>query len=80
VHTAREVYSKLYKVSITELSWLNFTLWANFLVLSDELETSMRLLGVTNLDQLRPHMVNTKSLDMILMDELPELNLSKARL
>ncbi|OCK84663.1 mitochondrial cytochrome-like protein b2, partial [Lepidopterella palustris CBS 459.81] len=32
-------------------------------MLSDELETTMRLLGVTSLDQLQPHMVNTRDLD-----------------
>ena len=46
------------------------------IVLSDELETSMRLLGVTSLDELRPHMVNTRELDPTIMTELPNFGLS----
>lgn len=47
-----------------------------YLVLSDELETSMRLLGVTDVNQLRPHMVNTRELDSFIMSEIPDLDSS----
>lgn len=43
--------------------------------MSDELQTCMRLLGVTTLDELRPHMVNTRELDMTIMRDLPEFRL-----
>ena len=38
------------------------------LVLSEEIETTMRLIGVTSLDQLSPKYVNTKRLEMELPD------------
>lgn len=50
------------------------------IVLSEELETSMRLLGVTNLDQLRPEMVNTRDLDTSIMESVPGIKGSKSRL
>ena len=37
-------------------------------VLSEEIETTMRLIGVTSLDQLSPKYVNTKRLEMELPD------------
>lgn len=37
----------------------------------DEIETTMRLLGVTKLDQLGPHLLNTKALDTQIMDHIP---------
>jgi L-lactate dehydrogenase (cytochrome) len=39
-------------------------------VLSEEIETTMRLIGVTSLDQLGPNYVNTKQLDVELPDEI----------
>jgi L-lactate dehydrogenase (cytochrome) len=38
----------------------------------DEIQTTMRLLGVTRLDQLGPHLLNTKALDSQIMDHLPK--------
>lgn len=49
-------------------------------MISEELETSMRLLGVTSLDQLRPHMINTRDLDPTIMTDLPYFRPSKPRL
>ncbi|KAF2494369.1 putative cytochrome B2 [Lophium mytilinum] len=49
-------------------------------MISDELETTMRLLGVTDLSQLRPHMVNTRELDSLIMTELPDFDAGKAKL
>lgn len=43
------------------------------LVLSDEIETTMRLIGATSIDQLNPAMVNTKRLELELVDKLDEL-------
>jgi L-lactate dehydrogenase (cytochrome) len=40
-------------------------------VLNDELETSMRLLGVTSIEELRPHMVNTEDLDNSIIRSIP---------
>lgn len=50
------------------------------IVLSDELETSMRLLGVTDVNSLRPHMVNTRELEALVMTDLPGMGNSRARL
>jgi hypothetical protein len=44
------------------------------LVLSDEIETTMRLIGVTNLDQLSPYYVNTKRLELEVPDEIDEVS------
>jgi isopentenyl diphosphate isomerase/L-lactate dehydrogenase-like FMN-dependent dehydrogenase len=49
-------------------------------VLSDELETAMRLLGVTSLDQLKPDMVNTRMLDPIIMTSLSSFQLNTSKL
>jgi len=49
-------------------------------MISDELETAMRLLGITSLDQLRPHMVNTRSLDAEIMLDLPDLHVKRSKL
>lgn len=43
-----------------------------YLVLKDELETSMRLTGITDLSQVSPRFVNTKDLDHLLMDTIHE--------
>jgi L-lactate dehydrogenase (cytochrome) len=40
------------------------------IVLRDEIETTMRLLGVTNVSQLGPHLLNTKALDGKIMTEI----------
>ncbi|KAK5073994.1 hypothetical protein LTR64_006865 [Lithohypha guttulata] len=42
-------------------------------LLSDEIETTMRLIGATSIDQLNPAMVNTKRLELELVDKLDEL-------
>ncbi|TVY52471.1 Cytochrome b2, mitochondrial [Lachnellula cervina] len=47
-------------------------------ILGDELQSCMRLLGVTSLAELRPHMVNTRELDMTIMATLPEFKFGKA--
>ena len=39
-------------------------------VLSEEIETTMRLIGITSLDQLTPNLVNTKRLELELPDEI----------
>lgn len=39
-------------------------------VLSDEIETTMRCMGVTTLEQLNPSYVNTKKLELELPDDL----------
>lgn len=39
-------------------------------VLSEEIETTMRNMGATSLDQLNPSFVNTKRLEMELPDDL----------
>lgn len=39
-------------------------------VLSEEIETTMRCMGVTSLDQLSPAFVNTKRLELELPDSL----------
>ncbi|KIM94674.1 hypothetical protein OIDMADRAFT_135397 [Oidiodendron maius Zn] len=49
-------------------------------ILSDELEISMRLLGVTSLDELRPHMVNKLDLDNSIMREIPGFKNSTSKL
>jgi L-lactate dehydrogenase (cytochrome) len=36
----------------------------------DEIQTTMRLLGVTRIDQLGPHLINSKALDPLLNDQL----------
>ncbi|OXC64351.1 hypothetical protein AYX13_06242 [Cryptococcus neoformans] len=38
-------------------------------IMRDEIETTMRLLGVTKLDQLGPHLLNTKALDPLVFDQ-----------
>ncbi|KAG8782575.1 hypothetical protein FRC12_020635 [Ceratobasidium sp. 428] len=45
-------------------------------IIRDEAETTMRLLGVTSLDQLGPHLLNTKALDPFISREIH----AKARL
>lgn len=40
------------------------------IVLSEEIETTMRNMGATSLDQLNPSFVNTKRLEMELPDDL----------
>lgn len=50
------------------------------LVLRDEIETTMRLLGVTSIEQLGPHLLNTKALDHLLADPPSVLTDLKARL
>jgi L-lactate dehydrogenase (cytochrome) len=40
----------------------------------------MRLLGVTSLSELRPHMVNTRELDALIMTDLPDFANGKSRL
>ena len=44
-------------------------------VLSEEIETTMRLMGVTSLEQLSPNYVNTKRLELELPDEIEEQTL-----
>ncbi|CAK9782748.1 L-lactate dehydrogenase [Cutaneotrichosporon oleaginosum] len=39
-------------------------------ILRDEIEVTMKLLGVTRLDQLGPHLLNTKALDPLVIDKL----------
>jgi hypothetical protein len=39
-------------------------------VLSEEIETTMRNMGATSLDQLNPSFVNTKRLELELPDDL----------
>lgn len=38
-------------------------------ILRDEVETTLRLLGVTKLSQLGPHLINTKAIDPLLADK-----------
>ena len=45
-------------------------------IIRDEVETTLKLLGVTSLDQLGPHLLNTKALDPLIDGRI----LSKARL
>ena len=40
----------------------------------------MRLLGVTDLGQLKPHMVNTCDLDALIMTDLPDFGHSVTKL
>ena len=51
----------------------NRTNWYQ-LVLRDEVETGMRLLGVTSLAQLRPGLINTQDIDHLLAHSLDEPN------
>jgi hypothetical protein len=44
-------------------------------VLSEEIETTMRNMGVTSLDQLNPSFVNTKRLELELPDQLEDMSL-----
>ncbi|BEJ12905.1 hypothetical protein CspHIS471_0300790 [Cutaneotrichosporon sp. HIS471] len=39
-------------------------------IMRDEIEVTMKLLGVTRLDQLGPHLLNTKALDHMVIDKL----------
>ncbi|RSH77748.1 uncharacterized protein EHS24_002806 [Apiotrichum porosum] len=39
-------------------------------IMRDEIEQTMRLVGVTKLDQLGPHLLNTRALDPLVMPEL----------
>ncbi|ORY30757.1 FMN-dependent dehydrogenase-domain-containing protein [Naematelia encephala] len=39
-------------------------------ILRDEIQTTMRLLGVTSIDQLGPHLLNTKAIEPLLADKL----------
>ncbi|BEI94335.1 uncharacterized protein CcaverHIS019_0607940 [Cutaneotrichosporon cavernicola] len=39
-------------------------------IMRDEIEVTMKLLGVTRLDQLGPHLLNTKVLDQMVIDKL----------
>lgn len=39
----------------------------SFLVLRDELETSMRLCGITDIDQAHPGLVNTQDIDLLVL-------------
>lgn len=50
-----------------------------FAVLSDEIETNMRLLGVNKLSDLSPHYVNTKELEHYLVGSIDGKE-TKARL
>jgi L-lactate dehydrogenase (cytochrome) len=50
--------------------WISGVTNHNRTVLSDEIETTMRLLGVNSLDQLSPDYVNTKELDKFMVDGL----------
>lgn len=38
------------------------------LVMRDEIETTMKLLGATSISELGPHLLNTKAVDMLLPD------------
>ncbi|EXJ76463.1 uncharacterized protein A1O5_00971 [Cladophialophora psammophila CBS 110553] len=49
-------------------------------MLNDEIETAMRLLGATSLDDLSPRMVNTREFEMLMAREIPELESIKSRL
>ncbi|EXJ90162.1 hypothetical protein A1O3_03231 [Capronia epimyces CBS 606.96] len=49
-------------------------------ILSDELETSMRLLGVVDLDHLGPHLVNTRELDPFILPPGPALHPRQSRI
>jgi L-lactate dehydrogenase (cytochrome) len=46
-------------------------------VIKDEMETTMKLLGVTSIDQLGPHLLNTKALEQFINDPEPLLPRSK---
>jgi L-lactate dehydrogenase (cytochrome) len=41
------------------------------LVLKDELETSMRLCGITDIDQAHPGLVNTRDVDHLVLSQKP---------
>jgi len=49
-------------------------------VLSEELQTGMRLLGVTSLDELRPHMVNCSVLQRDVTPTIGPVSTNKSRL
>ena len=38
------------------------------LVLKDELETTMRMMGITNLSQVHPGLLNTRAVDHLIPD------------
>ncbi|RSH94257.1 hypothetical protein EHS25_004060 [Saitozyma podzolica] len=41
-------------------------------ILRDEIQTTMRLLGVNRIDQLGPHLLNTRPLESQILDQLPK--------
>lgn len=51
-----------------------------FTVLKEELETSMRLLGVTSLKDLQPQLINTRELDPLIIQDSPHFPLDKSRI
>jgi L-lactate dehydrogenase (cytochrome) len=70
--------SKSLKVSLDSLRKQSKA--KNLQVLSDELETSMRLLGVTKLSELRPDMVNATRLERYIAPSLGDRGISRSML
>lgn len=68
-HMEQKAFSKQSKVSVNSIP--TKTNSDESAVLSDELETNMRLLGVTSVDELRTHMVNILDLDQSTIGEIP---------
>lgn len=60
---AKKAWSIFRKVSF-QISWGD-KLLITYLVLKDELETSLRLAGLTSLDQATPDLVNTLDVDYL---------------
>ena len=47
-----------------------------FLVMRDELETTMRLVGITSLDQAHPGLVNTLDIDSLVPSKMGDTDLA----
>ena len=57
------------RVSYIEIFHLESVERANMqIVLKDELETTMRMMGVTDLSQVHPGMLNTRAVDHLIPD------------
>lgn len=52
------------------MSWSLPVSVADVLVIRDEVETTLKLLGVRSLDELGPHLLNTRALDGRIMGRL----------
>jgi isopentenyl diphosphate isomerase/L-lactate dehydrogenase-like FMN-dependent dehydrogenase len=63
-----EGVAKVIKSKLRCQNWSSVEL--TYLVISEELETSMRLIGATSLSQLDTSFVNTKHLQLELVDRL----------